>query len=92
MASKKNKSARKRERQNEARRAANKSIISALRTQLKKVRAALMAKDSEKAKSELIKAESMLAKAAIKGVIHKNKVSRHVSRLNKQYTKVFQAV
>lgn len=84
MASKKNKSARKRERQNLKRRARNKSVISALRTQIKKVRTAILAKDQEKVQNELIKAESMLDKAASKGIIHKNKASRHISRLSKQ--------
>ncbi len=91
MASKKNKSARKRERQNLKRRLRNKSTISALRTQMKKVRTAIQAKDAEKAKAELIKAESMLDKAASKGIIHKNKASRHVSRLSKQVFKAFEA-
>lgn len=91
MASKKNKSARKRERQNLKRRARNKSTITALRTQMKKVRTAITAKDPEKAKSELIKAESMLHKAASKGIIHKNKASRHISRLSKQVFKTFEA-
>ncbi len=87
MASKKNKSARKRERQNLKRRARNKSVISALKTQMKKVRTAITAKDQEKAKNELIKAESLLDKAASKGIIHKNKASRHKSRLSKQLFK-----
>lgn len=87
MASKKNKSARKRERQNLKRRARNKSVISALKTQMKKVKTAILTKDHEKAQSEFIKAESLLDKAASKGIIHKNKASRHISRLSKQIFK-----
>jgi small subunit ribosomal protein S20 len=90
LASKKNKSARKRERQNLKRRLRNKSTISALRTQMKKVRTAIQAKDAEKARAELVKTASMLDKAASKGIIHKNKASRHVSRLSKQVFKAFE--
>lgn len=84
MASKKNKSALKRERQSLVRRLRNKSVKSAIKTQLKKVRVAIDAKDVETVKNELTKAQSLLDKAAVKGVIHKNKAARHKARLAKR--------
>ncbi len=89
MASKKNKSALKRERQSLARRERNKSVKSAIKTQLKKVRTAIEAKSIDDVKNELIKAQSCLDKAAVKGIIHKNKAARHKARLAKKAAKLF---
>lgn len=88
MASKKNKSALKRERQSLVKRERNKSVKSAIKTQIKKVRTAIEAKNVEAIKSELINVQSCLDKAAVKGVIHKNKAARHKARLAKRAAKV----
>lgn len=75
------KSARKRAKQSVARRAVNKSRRSALRTQLKKVIAAVDSGDSASAQAEFAKATVALDKAATKGLIHKNHAARRKSRL-----------
>ncbi len=75
------KSARKRARQTVARRARNRSQRGALRTQLKKVLAAVDAGDGEAAGAELSKAVRALDRAAGKGLIHKNQAARRKSRL-----------
>ena len=61
----------------------NKSIRSAVKTSIKKVEAAVAAKDTEAAKAALIEATSIIDKAETKGVYHKNNASRKVSRLSK---------
>ena len=61
----------------------NKSIRSAVKTSIKKVEAAVAAKDVEAAKAALIEATSVIDKAETKGVYHKNNASRKVSRLSK---------
>jgi small subunit ribosomal protein S20 len=75
------KSARKRARQSVARRTANRSHRSALRTQLKKVVAAAESGDAEKAGAEFRKAVRALDRAAGKGLIHANQAARRKSRL-----------
>ncbi len=61
----------------------NKSIRSAVKTSIKKVEAAVAAKDTEAAKAALVEATSVIDKAETKGVYHKNNASRKVSRLSK---------
>ena len=61
----------------------NKSIRSAVKTSIKKVEAAVAAKDADAAKAALIEATSIIDKAETKGVYHKNNASRKVSRLSK---------
>ena len=75
---------RKRARQAENRRQHNASLRSMARTYLKKVNAAIDAGDKETAQSAYGVAVSALDKAATKGIFHKNKVSRHKSRLSAQ--------
>lgn len=75
------KSAMKRVRQSEKRRAHNASQRSALRTAIKAVRTAVANKDAEAAKAALVAAEKKLDKAAGKGLIHKNAAARKKSRL-----------
>ncbi len=75
------KSALKRAKQSVTRRAVNKSRRSALRTQLKKVIAAVESGDSASAQAEFAKATVALDKAATKGLIHKNHAARRKSRL-----------
>jgi small subunit ribosomal protein S20 len=76
------KSAKKRILVNRTKAARNKSIKSATKTAIKKVYAAIEAKDREAAKAALLAATSTIDKAARKGVYHKNTASRKVSRLN----------
>ena len=76
------KSAKKRILVNRTKAARNKSIKSATKTAIKKVYAAIDAKDKEAAKAALLAATSTIDKAARKGVYHKNTASRKVSRLN----------
>ena len=61
----------------------NKSIKSAVKTSIKKVEAAVAAKDKEAAVAALQNAISTIDKAATKGVYHKNTAARKVSRLSK---------
>jgi small subunit ribosomal protein S20 len=75
----------KRERQTKTRRARNQTVLSRLKTLLKKARTALETKDPEKAQQALSLAVSALDKAVSKGVIHKNKASRTISRLSRRY-------
>jgi small subunit ribosomal protein S20 len=75
------KSAKKRLRQNVRRRAHNRTIRSAMRTQMRKVRERLEAEDAAGAEAELRVATKKLDQAAAKNVIHKNAAARLKSRL-----------
>jgi len=75
-------SARKRARQAITRRAHNMALRSRMRTQVKKVEAAIGAGDKEAAQKSYRDAVSILDNSAGKGLIHANKASRHKSRLN----------
>ncbi|MBO8171457.1 MAG: 30S ribosomal protein S20 [Bacillaceae bacterium] len=82
------KSAIKRTRQNEKRRALRKSQKSDLRTAIKNFEVALDKNDLETAKETLKVATRKLDKAVTKGLIHKNAAARHKSRLMKKFNKV----
>lgn len=75
------KSAKKRILVNKVKADRNKSIRSKVKTAIKKVDAAIAAKDSEAAAVALKNAISELDKAQRKGIFHKNAVSRKISRL-----------
>ena len=77
------KSAKKRVLVNQKKADRNKSIKSAVKTSIKKVEAAVVAKDKEAAVAALANAISTIDKAATKGVYHKNNAARKVSRLYK---------
>ncbi|MFQ9984806.1 MAG: 30S ribosomal protein S20 [Lachnospiraceae bacterium] len=77
------KSAKKRILVNQTKAARNKAIKSRVKTSIKKVEAAVAAKDSAAAKAALLSTISEIDKAASKGVYHKNTASRKVSRLSK---------
>jgi small subunit ribosomal protein S20 len=77
------KSAKKRLRQNEARRAHNRSERSTLRSQIRKVRQALTAGQLETAEQEFRTAAKYLDQAGAHNLIHKNAASRTKSRLQK---------
>lgn len=74
--------ARKRARQAENRRQHNAGRRSMMRTQLKKVEAAIEAGDKASAEGAFKLAAPLLDSLATKGLIHKNKAARHKSRLN----------
>jgi small subunit ribosomal protein S20 len=82
------KSAIKRVKQNEKRRAINRGNRGSLRTQIKKLRLALG--DSNKTESQelLSPTVSMIDKAVNKGIIHRNTAARHKSRLTAQIAKL----
>ena len=61
----------------------NKAIRSNVKTVVKKVYAAIEAKDKEAAAAALLVATSTIDKATSKGVYHKNYASRKISRLSK---------
>ena len=75
------KSAEKRVRQNEKRRNVNRSNKSKLRTQIKKLRAALGTSDAAQSQGLLIPTVSLIDKAVNKGILHRNTAARHKSRL-----------
>ncbi len=80
------KSALKRARQNVVRQLRNRSVKSRVKTEVKAVRAALKT-DPAKAADTLKNAQSVIDKAAKKGVIHKRTAARKISRLTKQIRK-----
>ena len=82
------KSAKKRILVNRNRAERNKSIRSKVKTSIKKVDAAIEAKDTEAAKAALLAATAEIDKAASKGVYHKNTASRKISRLAKAVNKM----
>ena len=77
------KSAKKRILVSRTRNERNKSIKSAVKTAIKKVEAAVAAKDKAAAEAALLAATATIDKAAKKGVYHKNNAARKVSRLAK---------
>ena len=78
------KSAIKRVKTSEKRRALNASQKSALRSAVKTADQAIAGTDVEAAKAALITATKKLDKAVTKGLIHKNAASRKKSRLAKK--------
>ena len=81
-------SARKRIRQTERRTLRNHARLSRMRTFVKKVEAAIASGDKEAAAAALKAAQPELQRAAGKGVIPSNTVSRKISRLSKRVKQV----
>jgi small subunit ribosomal protein S20 len=77
-------SAQKRMRQGEKRRARNRKNVSQLKTQVKKLRAAIDEGDAEAAKKLLPATVGEIDKAAKKGVVHDNAAARYKSRLSRK--------
>ena len=77
------KSAKKRILVTETKAARNKAIRSEVKTSIKKVEAACVAKDKAVAEAALKSATSIIESACSKGVYHKNNAARKVSRLTK---------
>ena len=71
----------KRIRTNEAARVRNKSVKSALKTAVRRVRTAVAAGDKAAAQTELVAASRSLDKAVSKGVIHANQAANRKSAL-----------
>ncbi len=76
--------AKKRALQNEKARKHNASLRSMVRTYIKKVITAIEAGDKETATAAYAAAVPVIDRMADKGILHKNKASRHKSRLNNQ--------
>jgi len=76
-------SAKKRLRQSQDRRQRNRSVKSALRTYVRKVRSAVREGDVEASEKHLQVAARRLDQAAAKKVIHDNRAARLKSRLSK---------
>ena len=81
------KSAEKRARTTKVRTLRNKSYKSAIKTAIKRFETALQAGDIDAAKSSLIKVESLLDKATVKGILHKNFAARKKSNLSGKLNK-----
>lgn len=81
-------SAEKRNRQRITRTARNKARVSAVRTFVKKVRAAIAAKDATAATTALRTAVEQLDKAATRGAVHPKAASRTIGRLSAQVAKL----
>ena len=78
------KSAEKRNRQSQARRARNRMNKSRMKSAIREVNGALVAGSQENAAEILRKAVSVIAKTAARGAIHKKNASRRISRLTKK--------
>jgi small subunit ribosomal protein S20 len=75
------KSAEKRNRQAERRNEANRQNRGRLRTEIKKLRAAIDAGNRDEAKSLLNATVSLIDKSIQKGILHQNAAARYKSRL-----------
>ena len=75
-------SARKAARQSEKRRQHNASLRSELRSAIKRVKTAIQAGDKAAARTVLRDSTKVLDSIADKKIIHKNKASRHKTRLS----------
>lgn len=84
-------SARKRIRQTAKRTERNQARKSRMRTFIKKVEAAIAGGDKEAAAAALRVAQPEMHRAASKGVVHLNTVSRKLSRLSAHIKKLGQA-
>lgn len=82
------KSAEKRSRQTVKRTERNKARTSQVRTELKKLRAAIAEGNKETATKLLVTVQSLLAKLAKSGIIKANNAARRTSRLACQVAKL----
>jgi small subunit ribosomal protein S20 len=78
------KSAEKRIRQTERRTAVNRSRIGRIRTFMKKVETAIQSGDKAAAGEAFRLAQPEMMRGVTKGVLHKNTVSRKLSRLSQR--------
>ena len=82
------KSAEKRDRQNARRNAANTTNRTRLRTQMKKLRAALAAGSIHDSRALLPETVSLIDKSVQKGILHRNTAARHKARLTTRINKL----
>lgn len=82
------KSAIKRTRQNAKRNEINRGNRSKVRTQIKKLRAAIAGSDKASSTELLNPTVSVIDKAVSKGIIHKNTAARYKSRLTKHVAEI----
>lgn len=75
-------SAKKRSRQNIVRRARNDQSMQQLRTAIKKFKAAAGQSAGAELQNLFVSAQSLLARAASNGLLHKNNASRRIGRLS----------
>ncbi len=80
-------SAAKKARQDENRRLRNRFWRSRMRTQIKKLRAALAEKDEEAARTLLPATLGLIDRTARAGVLHDNTASRYKARLQRAFNK-----
>jgi small subunit ribosomal protein S20 len=76
--------AKKRIRRNERRAEINGARVSRIRTFVKKVELALATGDKDAAATALLAAQPEMMRGVSKGVLHRNTVSRKISRLTKR--------
>ena len=76
--------AKKRARQAEVHRARNAGQRTELRSRIKKVRAAIVAKDKPTAQQAFREAASIIDRLVGKGLVHKNAAARYKSGLNQR--------
>ena len=82
------KSAIKRIRSAERKRARNKPVRTALKTYVRSAQARIATSEGEDAGEAVVRAISELDKAASKGIIHPNQAARRKSRLMAKYNKM----
>ncbi len=82
------KSALKRARQSKTKRLRNLGYKTKAKRAVKEVRSAVSNNSADEARESLVRAVSIIQKTASKGVIHKNKASRKISRLTRQVNKL----
>jgi small subunit ribosomal protein S20 len=83
------KSAEKRNRQMQKRRARNAAIRTSVRAAVKRAREALLTKDPQKAREALQAAKQVIDTAKSKGVLHARNASRRIARLSKHVSGAF---
>jgi len=77
------KSSKKRIKSDAKKNARNRSYISSVRTAVKKLRVAMEKGEKPETVSSLFaNAQTLLARAATKGILHKNNAARRISRLS----------
>jgi small subunit ribosomal protein S20 len=84
-------SARKRIRSNERKRLRNRTVRSAVRTKITRVRRSLVAGQSENIEEELRAAVKALDKAAEKGILHRRNAARRKSRITSMAARLIRA-
>lgn len=80
-------SSKKRHKQNEVRRLRNRAAKGAMRTQIRKIREAIEAGDTEKAEAEYRLATKQIDRAGAQNMIHRNTAARTKSRLQALITR-----